>query len=40
MKHGEAVVLLVGQEVAPNVDRATIDYEESGPTPRLVIKRS
>jgi Fe-S cluster assembly iron-binding protein IscA len=38
VEHQGAVVLLVGQEVAPKVEDTTIDYDESGPG--LVIKRS
>jgi Fe-S cluster assembly iron-binding protein IscA len=40
VEHQRAVVLLVGQEIAEQVEDATIDYDESEPGPRLVIKRS
>jgi Fe-S cluster assembly iron-binding protein IscA len=40
VEHQGAVVLLVGQEIAEQVENTTIDYDESEPGPRLVIKRS
>jgi Fe-S cluster assembly iron-binding protein IscA len=40
VEHQGAAVLLVGQDVAEQVEHTTIDYEEeSEPGPRLVIKR-
>lgn len=40
VEHQGSVVLLVGQETAERVGETTIDYDESGPGPRLVIRRS
>lgn len=40
VEHEGAAVLLVGQEVVEKVEDATIDYEEGGPGPGLVIKRN
>lgn len=40
IEHRGAVVLLVGQEIAEQVEDTTIDYDENQPGPRLVIKRS
>jgi Fe-S cluster assembly iron-binding protein IscA len=37
VEHQGAVVLLVGQEIAQMVGDTTIDYDESGPDPRLVM---
>lgn len=39
IEHQGSPVLLVGQEVALKVGDTTIDYDESGPGPRLVIRR-
>lgn len=39
VEHQGAVVLLVGQNIAQTVGDTTIDYDESGPGPRLVMKR-
>jgi Fe-S cluster assembly iron-binding protein IscA len=40
VEHEGATVLLVGQEVVEKVEDTTIDYEEGGPGPGLVIKRN
>jgi Fe-S cluster assembly iron-binding protein IscA len=40
IEHQGAVVLLVGLEIADQMEDTTIDYDESPPSPRLVIKRS
>jgi Fe-S cluster assembly iron-binding protein IscA len=40
VEHQGAAVLLVGQEIAPRVEDTTIDCDEAGPTPRLVMRRS
>lgn len=40
VEHQGAVVLLVGQNIAQTVGDTTIDYDESGPGPRLVIRKS
>jgi Fe-S cluster assembly iron-binding protein IscA len=37
--HQGAVVLLIGQEIAQTTEETTIDYEESEPGSRLVIRR-
>jgi Fe-S cluster assembly iron-binding protein IscA len=39
IEHRGAVVLLVSQEIAERVEDTTIDYDESPPGPRLVIKK-
>jgi Fe-S cluster assembly iron-binding protein IscA len=39
VEHQGAAVLLLGREVAEQVEHATIDYDESEPGPRLVITR-
>jgi Fe-S cluster assembly iron-binding protein IscA len=39
VEHEGAAVLLVGREVAENVEGTTIDYEEGDPAPGLVIKK-
>jgi Fe-S cluster assembly iron-binding protein IscA len=39
VEHEGAPVLLIGQEIAQAVEDTTIDYEEGGPSPRLVIKK-
>ena len=39
VEHEGAAVLLVGREIAENVEGTTIDYEEGGPGPGLVIKK-
>ncbi|PWU25579.1 MAG: hypothetical protein C5B48_00575 [Candidatus Rokuibacteriota bacterium] len=38
VEHEGARVLLVGKEVAPLVQNTTIDYDDSGPEPGLVIR--
>ncbi len=38
VEHDGAAVLLVGQDIAENVKDTTIDYEEDGTGPGLVIK--
>lgn len=40
VEHDGAAVLLVGQDIAENVKDTTIDYEESGAGPGLVVKRN
>jgi Fe-S cluster assembly iron-binding protein IscA len=40
VEHQGAAVLLVGQEIAQSVEDTTIDCDEAGPTPRLVMKRN
>ena len=40
VEHNGAAVLLVGQDIAENVKDTTIDYEEGGTGPGLVIKRN
>jgi Fe-S cluster assembly iron-binding protein IscA len=37
-QHQGSAVLLVGQEMADAIGDATIDYDESPPDPRLVMK--
>jgi Fe-S cluster assembly iron-binding protein IscA len=37
VEHERAVVLLVGQEIAASMENRTIDYDEHGPDPRLVV---
>src|SRR5262245_66289766 len=39
VEHQGAVVLLLGQEIAQSIADTTIDCDESGPNPRLVIRR-
>jgi Fe-S cluster assembly iron-binding protein IscA len=39
VEHEGATVLLVGREIAENVEGTTIDYEEGGASPGLVIKK-
>lgn len=39
VEHQGAALLLVGQDVARSVGDTTIDYDESGPGPRLVIRK-
>jgi Fe-S cluster assembly iron-binding protein IscA len=39
VEHEGAAVLLIGREIVQAVGDTTIDYEEAGPGPRLVIKR-
>jgi Fe-S cluster assembly iron-binding protein IscA len=39
VEHQGSPVLLVGQEMANTIGDATIDYDESPPAPRLVIKQ-
>jgi Fe-S cluster assembly iron-binding protein IscA len=38
VEHQGSAVLLVGQEMADAIGDATIDYDESRPDPRLVMK--
>jgi Fe-S cluster assembly iron-binding protein IscA len=40
VEHDGAAVLLVGQEIAEKMEDTTIDYEEGGVSPGLVIKRN
>jgi Fe-S cluster assembly iron-binding protein IscA len=40
VEHEGAAVLLIGKEIAPMVQDTTIDYDDSGPTPGLVIRGS
>lgn len=40
VEHQGAAVLLVGQEIAQKVERTTIDCDDAGPRPRLLIRRS
>jgi len=40
VEHDGAAVLLVGQEIAEKMKDTTIDYEEGGPGPGLVINRN
>ena len=40
VEHEGTAVLLVGQEVAARVQNTTIDYEEGGPGPGLVLRRT
>jgi len=40
VEHQGVAVLLVGQDIAQSVEDTTIDYDESGPGPRLVIRKS
>lgn len=40
VEHEGTAVLLVGQEVADRMQNMTIDYEDGGPGPGLVIKRT
>jgi hypothetical protein len=37
VEHERAVVLLVGQEIAASMENRTIDYDEHGPDPGLVV---
>ena len=39
LRGGGADTTTVGQDIAVAMGNATIDYDESGPDPRLVIKR-
>jgi len=38
VEHQGSAVLLVGKEIAQTVGDTTIDYDESGPAPRLMMK--
>jgi Fe-S cluster assembly iron-binding protein IscA len=40
IKHHGVAVLLVGQEITEEMEDTTIDYDESGPEPGLVIRPS
>jgi Fe-S cluster assembly iron-binding protein IscA len=40
VEHEGAAVLLIGKEIAPVVQDTTIDYDDNGPTPGLVIRGS
>jgi len=40
VEHQGAAVLLVGQEIAQRVGDTTIDCDEAGPSPRLMIRPS
>jgi len=39
VEHEGTAVLLIGREIAENVEGTTIDYEEGDPGPGLVIKK-
>jgi Fe-S cluster assembly iron-binding protein IscA len=40
VEHEGTAVLLIGKEIAPMVQDTTIDYDDSRPTPGLVIRGS
>jgi Fe-S cluster assembly iron-binding protein IscA len=40
VEHQGAAVLLVGQEIAQRLHDKTIDYDDAGPSPRLLIRHS